>query len=138
MGLFHSTLDLSFPLPPTYPYLQPTLLPLPPTPCLILPLNLRPHPTIASTTHPPTYHTQFLPSGRPTNQTHQTLKASCFSINTHPHPTPSSVTHLPPAHRLLLFCHIPLSTSTFFDHLFSPLFQLSSPDPLTTEALLIT
>ena len=53
MGPFHSTPDLGFPLPPTYTYLLPTLLPLPtlvplpPTyPYLLRPTHLQLLPTL--------------------------------------------------------------------------------------------
>ena len=156
MGLFHSTPDLGFPLPtptsclPSYPYpylpCYPYLLPTPASSYLPTPSSYPPLPP----TYPyPTTPTSYLPSYLP-------LPPTCPYLL----PTLSSYLPLPPApyylqisdhtlpypHLLTAFYYfvtylslpLPLTTSTFFDHLFSPLFQLSSPDPLTTEALLIT
>ena len=151
MGPFHSTPDLGFspyPYLPWYPYLLPTptssnlptansYLPYPATPTSYLPL---PPPTYPPPT--PTYPYQLpsypylLPTLLPLPPTYPYLL---------PTPPPTYIRPTPP-HLFTAFCYfvaylslpLPLTTSTFFDHLFSPLFQLSSPDPLTTEALLIT
>ena len=142
MGLFHSTLDLGFfplPTPTSYPPLPlplshryPYLLPSPtssyqPTPTYHLPLQptYLPHlPSYPSIPLPPTY--PYLPT--PTYPSTHTSYLPTYPFLL---PTPTLLTNF------LLFCLIPLTTSTFhcLNLLWPFVFQLSAHVPLTTEAL---